>query len=431
MSLPVHQLPDAPTLSEALKALKASAKGLRSVRIEIKNRRPVSPLSWLAAQPSGQRLYWADRSEAQLAGWGFADVRDRLPGHGTGCYFGGMAFDPDAETTPDWIPLGRCRFFRPRLSLRTDSGEQTLSLVCLADGTDLTGVSARALSTAPADVVGHVAGHRPELSGWRAGIEKATAAFERGTMRKVVLARQTTVALETPVDPFALLSRLRQPEGFVFGFEARAGHAFLGCSPERLFRRSGKALSTEALAGTRRRGRTPPHDQALAAELRDDAKERTEHHHVVEAIEADLDSLCTELTRAKAPEIRRLQRVQHLHTPFSGTLADGVSSGELLAALHPTPAVCGRPTKAARQFIRQVEPFDRGWYAGPVGWMEDDRAEFAVAIRSALLIDGTLKFCTGAGIVAASQAEAEWSELDAKSSGIVGVLRPHRAAVGS
>ena len=250
-------------------------------------------------------------------------------------------------------------------------------------------------------------------------------------MRKVVLARQTTVALAAPVDPFALLSRLRQREGFVFGFESRPGHAFLGCSPERLFRRVGRALSTEALAGTRRRGSTPQQDQALAAELRDDAKERIEHHHVVEAIEADLAPLCTHLSRESSPQIRKLQRVQHLHTPFSGTLAAGVSNSDLLAAMHPTPAVCGRPTTISRQFIRQAEPFDRGWYAGPVGWIEDDRAEFAVAIRSALLVDGTLRFCTGAGIVAASRAESEWSELAAKSSGIIGLLHPHRAAVGS
>lgn len=431
MSLPVRQLPDAPSLEAALTALKTAAEGSCSVQLEIKNRRPVPPLAWLAAQPSGQRLYWADRSDQQHAGWGFADVRDHLPDHGTGCYFGGMAFDPSAETAPDWQPLGRCRFFRPRLTLRTDATGQTLSVVCLEDGADLTGVSACVLSAAPANIDGSISGHQPQFAGWSAGIDRATAAFEQGTMRKVVLARQTTVVLEDVVDPFALLSRLRQREGFVFGFESRTGHAFIGCSPERLFQREGALLSTEALAGTRRRGSTPQRDQALAAELRDDAKERIEHHHVVEAIEADLAPLCTELSRAAAPEIRQLQRVQHLHTPFSGTLADGVTSGELLAAMHPTPAVCGRPTTAARRFIRQVEPFDRGWYAGPVGWMEDDQAEFAVAIRSALLVDGTLRFCTGAGIVAASRAESEWSELDAKSSGIVGLLAPHRAAVGS
>ena len=141
--------------------------------------------------------------------------------------------------------------------------------------------------------------------------------------------------------------------------------------------------------------------------------------------------LCANLSRESSPQIRKLQRVQHLHTPFSGTLAEGVSSSDLLAAMHPTPAVCGRPTTISREFIRQTEPFDRGWYAGPVGWIEDDRAEFAVAIRSALLVDDTLRFCTGAGIVAASRAESEWSELAAKSSGIIGLLHPHRAAVGS
>lgn len=431
MSLIVIRYPAAATLAEGLATLREAAAGRRGMVLEIGITQPVEPLAWLIAQPAGQRLYWSDRSGHVCAGWGFADVRTDLTGDLYGRYFGGMAFDPDALTDDAWAPLGRQRFFLPRLSLASSPEGITLSLDG-RDGADLSGVTAECAEPG-GPIVGEITAHAPDFDGWSDGIRAATDALASGAMRKVVLARQTTVALQAPVDPFALLARLQQPGGFVFGFEVAAGHAFVGCSPERLFRREGRALSTEALAGTRRRGDTRRTDQLLAAELLASAKERAEHHHVVEAIEADLAPLCTALSRDERPRIRRLSRVQHLHTPFAGTLPPTTTDADLLAAMHPTPAVCGRPTARARAFIGKAEPFDRGWYAGPVGWVDDDAAEFAVGIRSVLVVDDELRFCTGAGIVEGSRAEAEWGELDAKSSRLTGLLEPpvQQRAVGS
>ncbi|MFT5683149.1 MAG: menaquinone-specific isochorismate synthase [Myxococcota bacterium] len=421
MSLLVIRLPDVDTLADGLRMLRERAGDAAGVQLEVTIRQAVDPLAWLAAQPAGQRLYWADRGGSEVAGWGFADVQERLPDGSDGRYFGGMAFDPNAPTDPAWAPLGRCRFFLPRLRLETTDSGQTLTVDC-RDGADLDGVNADCVSDTVETFPGEIVEHSPDFDGWSEGIAAATAALEQGVMRKVVLARQTTVDLHAPVDPFVLLARLRQPGGFVFGFEVADGHAFVGCSPERLFRRAGRALSTEALAGTRPRGNTRQQDHLLAAKLLASAKERAEHHHVVEAIEADLAPLCTALSRDARPGIRRLSRVQHLHTPFSGHLASTVTDGDLLTAMHPTPAVCGRPTDRARDFIGQTEPFDRGWYAGPVGWVDHEAAEFAVGIRSVLLVDGQLRFCTGAGIVAGSQADSEWAELGAKSSRLTSLL---------
>ncbi len=432
MSTSVRRLPDAATLAEGLRRLRLAAEDARGVRLEVGIQQPIDPLAWLAAQPAGQRLYWADRGGCRIAGWGFADVREHLPDGREGRYLGGMAFDPDAPRDPGWTPLGRCRFFLPLLSLQASDEGLVLSLECRGSGADLRGVTAATAPPAAARLHGETERHAPDLAGWSEGVSAATAALEQGALHKVVLARQTTIDLHRAPDPFALLLELQQPGGFIFGFEAAAGHAFVGCSPERLFRREGRALSTEALAGTRPRGTTRQQDLLLAAELSADAKERAEHHHVVEAIESDLAALCTTLSHEERPRIRRLSRVQHLHTPFSGTLCEHVTDGDLLAAMHPTPAVCGRPTELARAFIGQAEPFDRGWYAGPVGRVDADGAEFAVAIRSMLLIGGQLRFCTGAGIVAGSRPDAEWAELEAKSSRIMELLAsPQRAAVGS
>ena len=228
---------------------------------------------------------------------------------------------------------------------------------------------------------------------------------------------RTCISLLDPPDPFALLATLaaHQVHAFSFCFEMAEGHAFLGCSPERLFSRDGRELHTEALAGTRRRGQNAREDDQLAAHLLNATKDREEHHHVVHAIQTALTPLCDRLHIPQAPVVHRLHRVQHLHTPISGKLSINVTDADVLDALHPTPAVCGLPRREARAFIGGTEPFGRGWYAGPVGWFEKERAECAVGIRSALLHGHDLWICAGAGLVTASDPQAEWQELITKS----------------
>jgi menaquinone-specific isochorismate synthase len=332
-------------------------------------------------------------------------------------WFGGQAFDPDAPISPEWSCFGPGQLILPRLTLER-RGTQTILALHLLPGEAgcLPEVNATPRMIPPLVSTGHVL--EPNQSDWSEGVCAAVSAIEDGVLRKVVLSRRARVSLLTPPDPFALLAQLAAPQvsTFHFCFELAPGWAFLGCSPERLFSRDGRRIHTEALASTRRRGATAATDQALAEDMLQSPKDREEHDHVVTSITADLTAMCTDLSYPTSPVVHPLHRVQHLLTPIDGTLQDGIDDETLLSVLHPTPAVCGQPSRSARDFIHDHEPFHRGWYAGPVGWISEDRADFAVGIRSALLQDRALWVCAGAGLVAASEPDAEWRELDAKSA---------------
>jgi len=245
-----------------------------------------------------------------------------------------------------------------------------------------------------------------------------TDAVSDGHVEKVVLARRTVLTMAGVVDPLALLrARLRGAErGFSFGWIPESGPAFVGHTPERLYRRVGERLDSEAVAGTRPRGGTPAGDAALAAELRASAKDRHEHAVVVEQIRAALHPLCGSIAPAAEPQLLRAGPVQHLHTPLTATLRRGVTDDALLAALHPTPAVAGHPRASALAMIADLERHSRDTYAGPVGWVSSRGASVAVAIRSAHVHGRTITLRAGAGIVRGSVPADEWRELDAKLS---------------
>jgi menaquinone-specific isochorismate synthase len=188
---------------------------------------------------------------------------------------------------------------------------------------------------------------------------------------------------------------------------------------------------SEAVAGTRGRGETPDADAALREELLTSEKERREHAFVQRALEEALRTLCTTVDGADTPSDLALARGRHLHAPIRGTLRPETSTVDLLEALHPTPAVGGVPRGAALTAIREQEPFDRGWYAGPVGWMGPDAADFAVGIRSGLLHPDRLALFSGAGIVEGSRPDREWAEIEQKIAdfaAVLGLLRPQDEA---
>ena len=418
-----QQLAPAATLDAALDALSgASAQPGAILRREVVVTEAPALLDWIARQPAGERLYWSDRDgRFAVAGLGFAAKRTLPDGLGglprAGLrWFGGLAFDPSRAPSPEWAPFGAGQLVLPWLTLEREGGQVRMALHLVPGGP--TGLpEVRTAGSAQSTLVSAGQTFEPDAGGWNGGVRAAVSAIRDGEMRKVVLSRRARVTLVSPPDPFALLARLAGPQvaTFDFCFEPAPGWAFLGCSPERLFSRQDRVLHTEALAGTRRRGGDVAADMALGTEMLDSDKEREEHDHVVQSIQSAVTPLCAELSVAEAPRVHRLHRVQHLLTPFEGTLDAGVDEAALLAALHPTPAVCGQPAGAAHAFIQAHEPFHRGWYAGPVGWVGSDGADFAVGIRSALLRGRSLWICAGAGLVAASQPEAEWRELDAKS----------------
>ncbi|HUQ06477.1 MAG TPA: isochorismate synthase [Kofleriaceae bacterium] len=261
---------------------------------------------------------------------------------------------------------------------------------------------------------------------WTAAIEDIREKIAAGHCRKVVAARVRKVELASPVDVAAVLAELgrRHPECTRFGVR-RGSAAFVGASPERLIRRRGDEVDSEALAGSiaRPARAAATDDQALAIALLDSAKDRGEHDLVVKAIEQGLGPWCRELSMPDTPAVRTLRHVIHLHTPVHGELFAPRHVLALAAALHPTPAVGGTPTAAALSWIATHEPAARGWYAAPVGWFDAaGDGEMAVAIRSGLIDGATATLHAGAGIVRDSDAAAEWAETEVKLRALSGAL---------
>ncbi|HEY8552797.1 MAG TPA: isochorismate synthase [Thermaerobacter sp.] len=270
----------------------------------------------------------------------------------------------------------------------------------------------------------------PGRRGWMDAVAAALEAIAAGELAKVVLARRLRVRAGAAFDPGTVLRRLRAeyPECFVFAVagdcSAPGGRSvFLGATPERLVRLREGRLETAALAGSTARGATVAEDDELARALLGSPKEREEHALVVRMLRETLAPVCRVLQLPPEPRLLRLRNVQHLYTPVSG-MVDQVTVPQLVARLHPTPALGGWPRDRALAFIRRWEGGARGWYGGPVGWFDHrGEGEMAVAIRSGLLRGAEAWLFAGCGVVAGSDPEREWRETALK-------LRPLAAALG-
>ena len=222
-------------------------------------------------------------------------------------------------------------------------------------------------------------GARPGRAEWAASVARSSGAVGRGRIDKVVLARRVDIETSPPVDALSVLERLGHRADadvtgpltvFAFG---RGERTFLGATPERLVEARGRAFRTMALAGTTARGDDPTSDAALATALLSSEKDREEHAVVVEMLRETLTAVADRLDIERTPHIRRLPTLQHLETEISGELRDDLGILDLVDRLHPTPAVGGWPRAAALELLEEQEHLDRGWYAGPVGWLDAHR----------------------------------------------------------
>jgi isochorismate synthase len=232
---------------------------------------------------------------------------------------------------------------------------------------------------------------------YRRQVVNALRAIDEGLLEKVVMARSLRVEHPGQFAVPALLGRLRQlyPDCVTMACARSGGATFVSASPERLVSLDGDRVVTGALAGSAPRGSTPEEDARLGTQLQRSAKERAEHAAVLRAIHAALAKVCWPLQGARAPELMRLEGIQHLHTPLSGRLlsARGDQAAgavktviDLVGLLHPTPAVGGLPATEALQWIEQREGLQRGWFGGPVGFIDRrGSGEFWVALRSGLI----------------------------------------------
>ena len=414
------------------------------------------PLEWLGAQSGSTRYYWSARDEMQeMAGVGEADVfappgpedihslfrkmRSRIPVASRALrYYGGIRFHPGPVKGARWRAFGDYRFVVPRFEVTRQANgcsfacnmkrgskeenaatlEKVLAALAQLNLGAETQTHPRPIVTARTDL--------PDREQWRTEVEYALKAIEARKLSKVVLARETLFTTEQTLDAVALLSQLlgHTMHAYAFCFHPARDRAFIGASPERLFKRTNCYLESEALAGTRPRGKTDEVDRALGQDLLKSDKDRREHQFVVEALRAHFDSFCRTVDVEPAPHLLRLMNCQHLHTRFQGVLHEVRDDldADLIAALHPTPAVGGLPRDAALRWITEREPFDRGIYAAPVGWVGLDGAEFCVALRSGLVRGNELALYNGAGIVRGSDPDEEWQEIETKMQNFLSVL---------
>lgn len=254
----------------------------------------------------------------------------------------------------------------------------------------------------------------PDPGTYREMVREAGRRIRDGVLRKVVLARTLRVRASRDLDAGAVLAGLRgaDPDAHVFGVRDAGGRAFLGASPEVLVRKRGRWIESVPLAGSAPRSG----GERAARELLASAKDRHEHALVVEATAEGLAPFCDRLDVDASPWPASTATMWHLATRVRGRLRDERTGAlGLAAALHPTPAVCGTPRGAAAALIDELEPFDRGLYAGIVGWTDAaGDGEWAVALRCASLDGREARLYAGAGIVAGSDPDAEVAETDAK-----------------
>ena len=251
---------------------------------------------------------------------------------------------------------------------------------------------------------------------WDAEMAAALEAIAAGRVSKVVLSRRKRLTAAHPFSSKDLLVNLIDGDarGTVLLYRY-ADVFFCGCTPELLVRKQGDRVESMCLAGTCPVGATPEASDALAATLMADGKNRAEHDYVVQLIRGVLDRVCYAVDVPAVPEIMRLAHVQHLFTPARARVLAGITLADLMEDLHPTPAVAGTPVGEAKMLLRAIEPYNRGFYAGACGFVDAaGDGEFSVALRTGVFDGEGGWVYGGCGIVAGSDASAEYEEIDLK-----------------
>jgi menaquinone-specific isochorismate synthase len=402
------------------------------------------------------RVYWESHRDGfalagagvalELMGWGqtrfesvqaqaqelFADAHLEAEAWATPRLFGGFAFRDDFVPDNTWADFTPAHFILPHYQLVQRGEQSTLTLNAhvphdesLADVVPSLREALQAriawLLSAPASegvadnpVLAH--DYPMRFEDWEQAILHATARMKRGELQKIVLSRVAELRFMHRVNVDSALDDLAQkyPQTYRFLFEPRPYHAFYGATPEMLADVRGRTLHTMGLAGSIRRGQTPQEDDALAEQLLNDPKERSEHGLVVEAIRARLTA-SAQAVRVAPTSVMKLPNIQHLYTPITADLRADEGVLAWVARLHPTPALGGEPRELALEAIGQYESVTRGWFGAPIGWLDaSGGGQFSVAIRSAVAQDRRVWLYAGAGIVAESVARKEWDETALK-----------------
>ena len=409
-----------------------AAPGIRIYDIPFPLNDAFDALGWLASQPVWPQFYWQQRNgdeEAAVLGAvaAFSSLESaqqflhQHDNHPDLRIWGLNAFEPQ-----------RGNLLLPRLEWRRCAGVASLRLHLYSD-VSLREDAAQAIafisSLAPVkplpalrlNLTGEQ--HWPEKAGWIDLIKLATQTIAGEDLDKVVLARATDLQFSQSVNAAAVMasSRRLNLNCYHFFMAFSADTAFLGSSPERLYRRRDTALRTEALAGTVANHPEDHRAWQLGDWLMKDDKNQRENMLVVEDICQRLQG-CTQTLDVLPPQVLRLRKVQHLRRCI-WTELNQADDMLCLMQLQPTAAVAGIPRELAREFIQQNEPFEREWYAGSAGYLSLRQSEFCVSLRSAKISANVVRLYAGAGIVRGSDPEQEWQEIDNKAAGLRTLLQ--------
>lgn len=359
-----------------------------------------------------------------------------IPGTGI-VAFGGMSFDPLKETTELWEKFKPSQFYIPELMLIEYEEKHYLTWNILAEKTDdvekladdFQAISRLYLTDEQLITQGLVIEKEIEIDPvkWKKSVVKATEEITAEKAEKIVLAREVRLQFNESVNIATVLQKLMhtQQNSYIFAFESE-GDCFISATPERLVKVENNKLLSTCLAGTAPRGKTKAEDKKIGHELLSDEKNRHEHEFVVKMIKQAILKSCIDVEIPKEPVLYPLKNLQHLYTPVTATLKAGYTIFDVVAELHPTPALGGTPTVESLAFIREEELLDRGWYGAPVGWVDsNNNGEFAVAIRSALIQDNEASLFAGCGVVADSNPDMEYEETKVKLLPMLHVLGGH------
>lgn len=376
----------------------------------------------------------------------WSNARDLLgdapPEEGGARLYGGFAFRSDHRQSDEWDGFPTALFHLPAVEISGGNGAVRLRARAVA-GADESDTEVEHRLRARLDEVCHSANglsnvgattavpvgvdrRDSDRAAWEAGISECLRAIAGGSVSKVVLARTLDVVTERVLNPIEVLAHLWEHNRgtHVFLFEPQPGAALVGAAPETVSTLRRGAFQATAVAGTIGIGDGPDTQRALAIRLLASAKDMAEHRIALDDMVARLTPLADNVEAQPEPHVLTLSRIQHLETDIRASIPEGTTVLDILEALHPTPAVCGLPRDAALDVLSRREPFERGWYAGPVGWFDGQgNGVFAPALRCAVARGRHWRLFAGAGIVAGSDAAMEWEESGIKFEPVLRALK--------
>ena len=328
-----------------------------------------------------------------------------------------------------WDGYAPAEVFVPRISIEGADGGSIIRVAIPANEDPEPTLALLASMRRPewspvVDLGNHATASDPSVRDWASSVSEALGMIESGELEKVVLARSVVVTSETPPAILRMFRELARSYPRCYNFAWKSGDAvFMGASPELLASVRDGVLHSNPLAGSAPRGEGREDDEAIGDALLASRKDRNEHAYVVDAMTKALIPIASEISASNEPMLKKMASVQHLSSIIDARLMDGLDIFDVIAAVHPTPAVGGVPTKESSRAIAELETIERGWYTGGVGWV-DGRGNGAVALglRCGLIRGVTTHLFAGAGIVAGSEPDKELQETRLKLEPLLRLL---------